>query len=212
MATARETTARPMTQRVLPARRFRVLDAMILVAATAVGCALVNGISAISNGESSWQNIYKEVTDLLQGQAPAGWLFTAMGIAAEFTVFLVSPIVAMWGVALIPIRLTGPRPRWRRLARQPGLTAACAATLAASLIGSYFLSKLLVPSNQYLGVGWTLVIAQDLIGMAVLAAWMTLILGGRWRAEPSWIDRLGRLIGAFWILLGLAVMVLTVVE
>ena len=35
--------------------------------------------------------------------------------------------------------------------------------------------------------------------MAVGAAWLLLVVSGRWRAEPVWIDRLGRALGIFWI-------------
>ena len=38
------------------------------------------------------------------------------------------------------------------------------------------------------------------IGCAVLVAWTIQAIGGRWRPEPSWIDRAGRLLGAFWIM------------
>jgi hypothetical protein len=38
-----------------------------------------------------------------------------------------------------------------------------------------------------------------LTGFAVIGSWATLFLGGHWRAEPTWIDRVGRLLGAYWI-------------
>ena len=38
-------------------------------------------------------------------------------------------------------------------------------------------------------------------GYAVAAAWLTLMIGRRWRPEPSWVDRSGRLIGSFWLLM-----------
>jgi len=37
------------------------------------------------------------------------------------------------------------------------------------------------------------------IGCAVAAVWAVQVIGGRFRAEPSWIDRLGRALGVFWI-------------
>jgi hypothetical protein len=37
------------------------------------------------------------------------------------------------------------------------------------------------------------------VGFAVLGGWAVLVLSGRWRPEPSWIDRAGRIIGATWI-------------
>jgi hypothetical protein len=37
------------------------------------------------------------------------------------------------------------------------------------------------------------------LARAVVVAWVILLLSGRWRSEPSWIDRLGRALGVFWI-------------
>jgi hypothetical protein len=37
------------------------------------------------------------------------------------------------------------------------------------------------------------------VGFAVLGSWAALVLNGRWRPKPSWIDRSGRAIGATWI-------------
>ena len=36
-------------------------------------------------------------------------------------------------------------------------------------------------------------------GGGVLVAWMTLALAGCWRADPSWIDRSGRVLGFVYI-------------
>ncbi|MFO0955968.1 MAG: hypothetical protein U0800_00720 [Isosphaeraceae bacterium] len=41
-------------------------------------------------------------------------------------------------------------------------------------------------------------------GLTVAAVWLVLALSGRWRPEPSWIDRLGRLVGAAWIACAIA--------
>jgi hypothetical protein len=38
-----------------------------------------------------------------------------------------------------------------------------------------------------------------LAGFVVAGSWISLALAGRWRPERSWIDRLGRWIGWFWI-------------
>jgi hypothetical protein len=37
------------------------------------------------------------------------------------------------------------------------------------------------------------------VGVAVGAAWVNLAVCGRWRPEPEWIDRLGRIVGACWL-------------
>jgi hypothetical protein len=36
-------------------------------------------------------------------------------------------------------------------------------------------------------------------GFAVMAGWLTLALGGRWKNEAGWIDRMGRALGGCWI-------------
>ena len=36
-------------------------------------------------------------------------------------------------------------------------------------------------------------------GLAVTVAWSMLALGGRWRSEPSWLDRAGCLLGLAWV-------------
>jgi hypothetical protein len=35
-------------------------------------------------------------------------------------------------------------------------------------------------------------------GISIAAVWLVLCLAGRWRAERSWIDRLGRILGMLW--------------
>jgi hypothetical protein len=37
------------------------------------------------------------------------------------------------------------------------------------------------------------------MGIGVLVAWLVLVLNNMWRPEPSWVDRLGRAMGAFWV-------------
>ena len=38
-------------------------------------------------------------------------------------------------------------------------------------------------------------------GLAVASAWLLLAIGKRWQSEPSWIDRLGRFMGFYWIVM-----------
>jgi hypothetical protein len=41
------------------------------------------------------------------------------------------------------------------------------------------------------------------VGGTVAVAWVLLALSRQWTAEPSWLDRMGRLIGALAIVAGL---------
>jgi hypothetical protein len=47
-----------------------------------------------------------------------------------------------------------------------------------------------------------------LVGWTVLVSSTTLLVTRRWRADRSWIDRSGRVAGAFWISTSFVVMIL----
>jgi hypothetical protein len=48
-------------------------------------------------------------------------------------------------------------------------------------------------------LGTTLVWMPRQAGLVIGGAWLSLILAGAWRPEPSSIDRAGRTVGFFWI-------------
>jgi hypothetical protein len=162
---------------------------MILVAATAIGCGLVQWIGL-----------------------DAGGSYRAIGLLINIS-WLAMPLVASWTLAMIPIRLRGPRPRLRRLARQPGMMASCAAGVAIAFITLIVVAVRLVlyvrGNDEQLDLGLMemllLVFVPMSIGSAVTVAWVGLLFGRRWRAEPGWVDRLGRALGIFWIATGLLV-------
>ncbi len=39
------------------------------------------------------------------------------------------------------------------------------------------------------------------VSFAILGGWLLIALIGRWRPEPSWIDRAGRLAAATWLII-----------
>ncbi len=171
------------------ARPLTLVDLMILVAATALGCAgiLRFGITA---GELS--SLFADVI--------AGRWSGELGLQLAI---LSLPFGLAWTLALIALRLRRPRPPWRILARQPGFLAACMAGLAFAglllpLLGGILLG--VAPSDR------VQVLAAASFGLAAAAmlsgAWLTLIVTRRWRAERSWPDRLGRALGAYWIAQG----------
>ncbi len=105
---------------------------------------------------------------------------------------------------LLMVRFRQPRPRWRRVWRQPGLLASAGAVvgMAIGLVGTVA-SSLAVTTGFY-PAGW-----PSLLGCfrgslscgapGVVGAWLALGLSGRWRAERSALDRLGRLVGWLWL-------------
>ncbi|WP_165253397.1 hypothetical protein [Paludisphaera soli] len=108
---------------------------------------------------------------------------------------------------LCVLRLLEPRPSRRVLFRQPGFVACCVwtATLLAigvmKTLGQQMSRSFLRPdATSTLSFSWASVVLSyhiDECGLSVAAAWLTLALGGRWRPEPSWIDRMGRALGYF---------------
>jgi len=48
-------------------------------------------------------------------------------------------------------------------------------------------------------VGDLLPIAGILVGLSVLVAWTNLWLTGRWRRDPTFFDRAGRVMGIYWV-------------
>ncbi len=117
-----------------------------------------------------------------------------------------TPVVAMWTFALVILRLQQPRPRLRRLFRQSGM-AAC--STSAFLMIVYLPIRLLGLMKSSVGTEfeggfrvWDGTIFGELlhiVGIAVAAVWLNLALSGRWLAEKSWIDRLGRLFALYWM-------------
>jgi hypothetical protein len=184
-------------------RPFGLIDAMLLVAAVAVGL-WVNRTEGLGF-ESLWYgDSYGRIQDVLS---------------------LVLPHVAAMTMALVAIRMRRPRPPLRRLFRSPGAVACAVASAAIVLIACWSASVTAVgrgitysqyvewlPNNGGHGKGAgvphpfsgrLLIVYGDEVGFAVVGAWLMFLLAGRWRPERTWMDRAGRALG--WIWLGLAV-------
>ena len=173
-----------------PLRRFRISDAMILVAATAVACGLLLAIEWITEGQISLRTFPELFTAKLASLSTKETIQLALSVSLLAT-SLALPFAAMWTLAIIPIRLSGPRPRFRRLSRQPGIIAALAAALALAL------AAIQVGLVIWLGASFYAIVALLAVptypGLAVLIAWMTLLLGRRWaQSRAGLIDWVGR--------------------
>jgi hypothetical protein len=165
-----------------PTRRMTLLDAMILIAATAGGLAMIRGP-------------VPGVLHILPSSPPIPFLIPRPALDAGLLTLAAWPLPAMWTLALLTIRLRPPRPPWRRLSRQPGVTACCAVAFVA-----LFNTLLLAGLSLKVGFDGDLFPVTALpVGLAVAVTWATLRMGGRWRPVPSPLDRAGRLLGAYWV-------------
>lgn len=191
MATEVASTTAKATAR----RRFTLLDIAILVAASACGLAVVGWLNSLIKGQDAG-NILGYLVRL--------YVSRQFGEAGTIAVMLALPMMAAWTMALIPLRLIRPRPRFRRLACQPGWMACCAVVLALGIAAAISGAVLAIQGRaQALSLLEGSPVLTLAFGPAVLASWMALILGRRWRPEPSWVDRLGRILGVVWVLLSL---------
>jgi hypothetical protein len=181
-------------------RPFGLTDAMILVVAA---------VAALSVNRLNWPGFVQRWRHPVDAHD-----------SIEHILDLVMPHLAAGTIALLVIRLRSPRPPCRRLARQPG-TVACMVGLAVLLAIACWLGMTAVTGRVpefsehatragghsagsfplFPFSGRSLVAYGDRIGFAVAGAWLSLWLSGRWRAEPTWIDRLGRTVGWLWLLI-----------
>jgi hypothetical protein len=93
------------------------------------------------------------------------------------------------------MRMRRPRPSIRALLRQPGTVAGLAVTFGYIWVTGWlhrlFFGKIIDGTVTAIAVGGT-----------VALAWTCLALSRRWEAEPSWVDSMGRLLGATAIAVG----------
>ncbi len=117
-------------------RRFTLADAIVLVAATAAGMALVR----------EWVRMASPTPPLFRydtGPMPRGPL---CGLAPLVRwVVLGWPIVAMWTFALVVLRLRRPRPRRQRLFAPPGV-AACVVAACVVMTEAVYTASLSIPN------------------------------------------------------------------
>jgi hypothetical protein len=171
-----------------PCRRFNLGDLMILIAALAPGLARVPAESLVIGFAVSklpppelWSREW-----LWEAATGRSWAVTTL--AGE--VFnLVVPFLLILPLAQLAFRIRRPRPPMNRALLQPGTAASVA--LVLSFLALFELSALgfLPPSP---------LVRQAVGGGSVALAWVVLAISGRWRREPGWIDRTGRLVGAAW--------------
>jgi hypothetical protein len=155
-------------------RRLTLADGLILIAAVAVGLA-IGRIPQNLNGSDDSPSL------IVMGLMSIYW----------------TSLMAM--VSLIPLRLMTPRPPWRRVRRQPGFIACAAVAIGAVHRALYFGVNCFWRPAVWANYNVLSLIASPSIGWIIISAWFVLAVSGRWRPEPSWTDRSGRVLAVAWI-------------
>jgi hypothetical protein len=188
---------------VVQVRRFTLADAMILVAAVAAGLAFSRAWLRCATERAMYSSAIFPRDSWPPLATVSRWLVQEW------------PLVAMMAPALLVLRARRPRPPRRRLFAPPGLVACAAVMIAmalealANIVQVVLYAMSLGGSKNVLDEVGVLNIRQaalgvfssTTIGIVVAAVWGSMALTGRWRPEPSWIDRAGRVIGWLWIAL-----------
>ena len=176
-----------------PPRRFGVLDGMILVAALAVASLSIRPA----------ERLVSIILDSEKFAPRAIWY----GIYPILVAQVLEPWAAALTVAFLVIRLRRPRPRFRRLMRQPGMAAgvAAASAITANLVVIAVVWPLAgapawedVDLQGGLDLQWGLGVLGS-AGVTVAAVWLFMALARVGRPEAGWVDRLGRVLGGVWV-------------
>lgn len=183
-----------------PLRRFRLVDAMVLTAAAAATMGIQRW---------TWEHVSRHWNGQLDptDDWPAWVRWRNLANWYEVVAW---PYIAVAASTLLILRLIPPRPSRRRLTSQAGATACVAVVVSASYrlldvaldTWTNSFSHPNAPAEyhwetlHFYLVRWLDWAPWD-AGLAVAALWLTLALGGRLRVEPSWIDRAGRLLGIY---------------
>ena len=133
------------------------------------------------------------MTEVVGGRSNLGRGLPPRGqalVILEETVVLVFPLMVYGSFAQLLLRLRQLRPAWPAVVNQAGFSA-CISAMAA----------LLCVTLAELAFGWRVPIY--VVSAAVGLVWICLMIAGRLNAEKSWIDRVGRVIGGCWLVIGI---------
>jgi hypothetical protein len=182
-----------------------LLDATLLVGSAAIGFGLF---------EIVHRGLFQGWIWIMDHGLPDPNSWTALSAivtCSDVAVFLI-PVVAPWTVLLILLRLRPPRPSWKRIWRQPGMAACLAAIVgwlwsALAVLLAFDIVYVTRPFRTYHPpFEWVQTWLSDevfmYVGLAVAAAWTVIVASGRWTRPVDWIDWLGRIVGAIWIVIG----------
>ena len=172
-----------------PPRGLSILDVMIMVAATAIG---------LNGSIYAWQSISSLHNTPLYIFVKSDFIHTWYVIFAYYAISI--PCLIMWTLALSLLSLRRPRDPIRRLTRQPGIAGCWAASVALMINLSAVFVREAIHSDLDIGIDDIYkLISFNPVGHAILSLWIISILDNRWRPDPNWLDRGGRILSMIWI-------------
>ncbi|HEV3162745.1 MAG TPA: hypothetical protein VGZ22_01795 [Isosphaeraceae bacterium] len=181
-------------------RKFGLSDGMCMIIAIALAISGGSRLLEVLAGQCSelCQTIAARNSPPYVGRPQFWWYY--VGIYWSCMVWYAFRIVEVLILSLTPafllIRLRRPRPSIRAMLRQPGTVAGLAVVFGYVWVTGWlhllFVGRIDFVTGPAIAVGGT-----------VAVAWAFLALSRQWEAEPGWVDRMGRYIGAAAIAVGL---------
>ena len=174
-----------------PPIRFRLRDALILIAATAAGFGMAR---AVWVEHERWR-AYPSTTPWFNF-----WRFdTAMTAISAF--------VACLGLGVLVASVISDRRSFRRKLAAPGIIPPLVQFLSSAYSAACWAPTWvwMATGHPTNAMGWIDIqqVVRGLIsggpGTCVAIAWIIQAANGRFRPEPTWLDRSGRAIGVYWI-------------
>jgi len=173
-------------------RRFTLADAMILIAATALGLTPTRTILNI------WEPLPQVFSPGLSSAVER------ILIARHVSV----PCAAAWMLAVLILRAIRPRPAWQVALRKPGFLGCVIGSiiaLASAVLSIFPWLVLRGNSAEKLSAEellLTLVFVPAMVAASVGAVWLCLLFTKQWERSADWVDRLGMIVGWYWIIAG----------
>jgi len=174
-------------------RRYGLLDLMIVIAGAALGCALT----------IQYRAFFADAMGRHEMGYPPDW--TLLAAPDGFLQAL--------SVSFLVVALRRPRPPLRRALRAPGTQACFVGVVVTALqvlvcasVSAYRLNG----APPWAPAAVFLIFLAVGTGPAVLLVWLVAWLTRTCRPEPTWVDRVGRLVGAGWVVAGVCVQVMIV--
>lgn len=203
-------------------RPFRLTDLMILIAAVAIGFGIVRegATKARAAGYTGFL-LRLEGPEWLIGPPPPGGFLVGRMIWVPFGDWrasdwptrlmgawtMLGPCLLSATVGTMMLRLWPPRPSFGDLWRQPGWVGCAVATLvlAATIIPCATFA-LRTGSGLWIvdAFEYAILFGPIAAGAGVLIAWSAMLAARRWRADGSWVDRLGILLALLHVASGCA--------
>jgi hypothetical protein len=153
-------------------RPFKLVDGMILIAAAALWMALMRPV---------WDQLERVRIEIMAPK-PLRWQSYVGIVSAGFYVALL-----VLSLAYLAMRLISPRPPRSDLIRQPGMLLL---GRMLAIMAVLMLLALFVP---------LLPLTNIVIALALASSWLVATPRNRSRAEPGWIEAIGRSLGVGWI-------------